>query len=211
MGCGVSLGAIVDATQRVAGQAQAVMADRVERIRGSPVVHVDETGWRENGYNGYVWTFSTPTQRYYPCPSQGQALRRDIHDLRALYPDDAPLCQWADAVHQLYRQAAVLTHPSERQRPKRQRRIAQLALEKRLLALCRPYLDDRPALRPGYADASSATARACPALDTGNSSSSSVNPRCLRTTTPPGAGCARRWSAGRSVVARAQTRALTPK
>ena len=35
----------------------------VERIRGSPVVH-GETGWREDGANGYVWTFSTPTDRY---------------------------------------------------------------------------------------------------------------------------------------------------
>ena len=26
------------------------------RIRASPVVHADETGWREDGANGYVWT-----------------------------------------------------------------------------------------------------------------------------------------------------------
>ncbi len=75
-GLRLSLGAIVDATQKVARQAQAAMADIVERIRGSPVVHADETGWREDGHNGYVWTFSTPTQRYFPCSSQGQALRR---------------------------------------------------------------------------------------------------------------------------------------
>ena len=31
-------------------------------------------------------------------------LLRDVHDLRALYPDDHQLDQWADAVHQLYRQ-----------------------------------------------------------------------------------------------------------
>ena len=29
------------------------------------MVHADETGWRENGVNGYVWTFSTPTERYF--------------------------------------------------------------------------------------------------------------------------------------------------
>ena len=40
--------------------------DRIlERIRGSPVVHADETGWREDGANGYAWTFSTPTERYF--------------------------------------------------------------------------------------------------------------------------------------------------
>ena len=117
------------------------MAAILDRIRASPVVHADETGWRQNGNNGYVWTFSTPTERYFPCSSQGQALRRgrgkavvdealgesfsgvlvsdlyaayhhydgpkqrcwahpcssqgqallrDIHDLVALYPKDAP-------------------------------------------------------------------------------------------------------------------------
>ena len=53
-GLRLSLGAIVDATQRVARKAQGMMATIVERIRGSPVVHADETGWREDGHNGYV-------------------------------------------------------------------------------------------------------------------------------------------------------------
>ena len=68
-------------------------------------------------------------------------LLRDIHDRRVLYPDDLPLVQWSDAVHQLYQQAKAFTHPSE-QRSEQQRRAAQLALERRLLALCRPYRDD---------------------------------------------------------------------
>ena len=29
--------------------------------RASPVVHLDETGWRENGRSGWVWTVTTPT------------------------------------------------------------------------------------------------------------------------------------------------------
>ena len=61
----LSVGAIVGATPRVADRAQGMMTDIVERIRGSPVVCADETGWREDGHNGYVWTFSTPTQRYF--------------------------------------------------------------------------------------------------------------------------------------------------
>ena len=64
-------------------------------------------------------------------------LLRDIHDQRALYPDDHRLGRWADAVNLIYRQAKTFTHPSERQR-----RSAALALERRLLTLCRPYLDD---------------------------------------------------------------------
>ena len=80
----VSRGAIVDAVHRTARKAQDVVAGILERIRGSPVVHADETGWCEDGHNGYVWTFSTPTQRYFPCSSQGQALLRDSHDLCTL-------------------------------------------------------------------------------------------------------------------------------
>ena len=62
----VSRGAIVDAVHRTARKAQDVVAGILERIRGSPVVHADETGWCEDGHNGYVWTFSAPTQRYFP-------------------------------------------------------------------------------------------------------------------------------------------------
>ena len=38
----------------MARQAQPVVAEMVDRIRGSPVVHADATGWREDGVNGYV-------------------------------------------------------------------------------------------------------------------------------------------------------------
>ena len=61
-GLQLSLGAIVAATPQVAGQAQRVVADILEQVRGSPVVHADETGWRQDGHNGYVWTFSTPNR-----------------------------------------------------------------------------------------------------------------------------------------------------
>ncbi len=53
-GLRLSLGAIVNATRTVAGKAQTELAGILERIRGSPVVHADETGWREDGHNGYV-------------------------------------------------------------------------------------------------------------------------------------------------------------
>jgi transposase len=33
--------------------------------RASPVVHLDETGWREAGRTGWVWTLSTPTIRLF--------------------------------------------------------------------------------------------------------------------------------------------------
>ena len=36
-----------------------------EQLRSSPAVCADETGWRENGKNGYLWGFFTPELRYY--------------------------------------------------------------------------------------------------------------------------------------------------
>ena len=77
-GLHLSLGALVDATRRVAAKAQTELAGIVERIRGSPVVHADETGWREEGENGYVWTFSTPTQRYFLRRGRGKAVVDEV-------------------------------------------------------------------------------------------------------------------------------------
>ena len=133
----LSVGAIVSAIHRTAQRAQPAVAAILDRIRGSPVVHADETGWREDGANGYVWTFSTPTERYFPCSSQGQALRRDIHAQRTLYPDAAPLARWVDAVHGIYDRAKAFTHPQAKRR-----RTAQLALERQLLALGQPFRHD---------------------------------------------------------------------
>lgn len=59
----LSVGAITAAADRVAAQGQAEVTAIRDRIRGSPWVHADETGWRQNGVNGYAWTFCTPTDR----------------------------------------------------------------------------------------------------------------------------------------------------
>ena len=64
-------------------------------------------------------------------------LLRDIHDQRTLYPDDAPLAKWADAVHGIYGRAKACTHPQAKRR-----RTAQLALERQLLALGQPFRHD---------------------------------------------------------------------
>ena len=70
----LSVGAIVSAIHQTAQQAQVAVAAMVDRIRASPVVHADETGWRQNGNNGYVWTFSTPTERYFLRRGRGKAV-----------------------------------------------------------------------------------------------------------------------------------------
>lgn len=64
-GLHLSRGAIVAACHRMAAAGQAALHQIQDAIRASPVVHLDETGWREAGVNGYVWTASTPTERYF--------------------------------------------------------------------------------------------------------------------------------------------------
>ncbi len=34
-------------------------------VRASPYINADETGWRENGVNGYAWVYSAPGGRYF--------------------------------------------------------------------------------------------------------------------------------------------------
>ncbi|HLH25230.1 MAG TPA: IS66 family transposase [Chloroflexota bacterium] len=64
-GLRLSQGALVGAVRTVARQGAGAAAQIQEQVRASPVVHGDETGWRENGRNGDVWTFSTPTARLF--------------------------------------------------------------------------------------------------------------------------------------------------
>jgi transposase len=55
----LSLGGITGALAQVARRCAGTCAQLEADIRGSPVVHADETGWREDGIPGYIWTLST--------------------------------------------------------------------------------------------------------------------------------------------------------
>ncbi len=173
----LSVGAIVSAIHRTAQRAQPAVAAILGCIRASPVVHADETGWRQSGANGYVWTFGTPTERYFLRRGRGKTvvdealsdafsgvlvsnfyaayhhydgpkqrcwahLLRDSHDQRTRYPKDAALARWAAAVHRLYEEAKAFSHPQAQRR-----RVAQLAWERKLLAICRPFLSDPSAVQ----------------------------------------------------------------
>ena len=74
----LSVGAIIEVVHAAAQRAQPVVAEMFKRIRGSPVVHADETGWREDGVNGYVWTFSTPTERYFLRRGRGKGVVDEV-------------------------------------------------------------------------------------------------------------------------------------
>lgn len=59
-GLRLSEGAIVDNLRRLAVATAGERARIAARVRASPAVHADETGWREAGQNGYVWVRATP-------------------------------------------------------------------------------------------------------------------------------------------------------
>src|SRR5215213_5047519 len=77
-GLALSVGAIVGALHTVARQAAVVVSDSWETIRASPVLHVDETGWRQDGHNGYVWTFSTEEARVFVRSSRERAVLEEV-------------------------------------------------------------------------------------------------------------------------------------
>ena len=56
------ISAILQRTARIGEEQYGRLRDE---IRGSPVVNADETGWREDGVNSYIWSFSTPIVRYF--------------------------------------------------------------------------------------------------------------------------------------------------
>lgn len=59
-GLDLSVGALVGAVRQVARMGRPAVAAIQSAIAASPAVHVDETGWREQGRNGYIWAASTP-------------------------------------------------------------------------------------------------------------------------------------------------------
>jgi len=64
----ISKGEIVELLHRIRVATEEAVSELKQQMRASAVVHGDETGWRENGQNGYIWGFSTPGEegvRYY--------------------------------------------------------------------------------------------------------------------------------------------------
>ena len=173
----LSVGAIVSAIHQTAQQAQPAVAGMVDRIRASPVVHADETGWRQNGNNGYVWTFSTPTERYFLRRGRGKAVVDEalgesfsgvlVSDFYAAYHHyDGPKQRcWAHLLRDIHdlvalypkdtslAQWAAAVHQlyvearSFTHPQARRRRTAQLAWERQLLAICQPFLADPSAVQ----------------------------------------------------------------
>jgi transposase len=55
---GVNHGGLINAMHRLAGIFSGVPQGLIKRYRVAPVKHADETGWRNDGKNGYAWLFA---------------------------------------------------------------------------------------------------------------------------------------------------------
>lgn len=78
-GLTVCPGAIARQVQRVARWLEAEFEDLKLQVRAAPHVHADESGWRTNGRNGFIWTAATPTQTlYHVDASRGGKVIRDL-------------------------------------------------------------------------------------------------------------------------------------
>lgn len=142
-------------------------------IRGSPVVHADETGRRENGQNGYVWTLSTSDHRSVVRGSRaksmliealgetfGGVLVSDVYAADTSYDGLHQYC-WAHLLRDIH--DLTVAHPDDAgvqgwatavhdvftraqavtTPDPRRRRQAPHTAERELLARGRPYLDGR--------------------------------------------------------------------
>ena len=97
-----------------------------------------------DAFSGVLVSDCYAAYHHYDGPKQRcwAHLLRDIHDQRTRYPKDAALARWAAAVHQLYVAAKACNHHEPWQR-----RVAQLAWERKLLAICCSFLSDPSAVQ----------------------------------------------------------------
>lgn len=64
-GMHLSVGELVELLHRIGKHVEPMVEDLKHQVQASPAIQADETGWREDGKNGYIWSVSTPTIRYY--------------------------------------------------------------------------------------------------------------------------------------------------
>lgn len=64
-GVAISQGGIMDILSRTKTHLGEDYGNLLKAIRGSPLKHADETGWRIKGVNSFLWAFLTKTEVYY--------------------------------------------------------------------------------------------------------------------------------------------------
>ena len=63
-GLKIRSGEIIELLHRAKAHLEPRVAALKQHLRASPAVQMDETGWREDGSNGYLWCACTPKLRY---------------------------------------------------------------------------------------------------------------------------------------------------
>jgi len=89
----LSVGEITGLLDRLRQATAPALAQLLAQARASPVVYADETGWREGGQHGYVWSVSTPgpdgVRYYYFDPSRaGEVAARLLETFRGVLVTD---------------------------------------------------------------------------------------------------------------------------
>jgi transposase len=171
LGLEMSVGAISEVLHRVARQGQGTYEKLASQLRASEYVNADETGWREEGKNGYLWSFSTPSLRYFVYDKSRshevpeRVLSKDFHGILVsdfyagytYYPGLHQRC-WVHLlrdVHKLKEQyptpgvlewAQKLRALYDRAKAfssecKKARRVARLEFQAELLELAVPYVN----------------------------------------------------------------------
>ncbi len=177
-GLELSEGAIIGALHRVAAAGLATVAEIRATMRASPRVYADETGLREDGLNGYLWSFSTERERYFVRGGRNkevvdQVLGPDfagvlVSDCYAAYDHyDGPHQRcWAHLLRDIHdltdehpKDAALQAWATQvhgvyeracraQRGPAADRPAAQRQGEADLVGLCQPYLDAEAATVP---------------------------------------------------------------
>jgi transposase len=173
-GLQLSVGALVGALRQVTRAGQPAHDRIVTALQASPVIHADETGWREAGRNGYTWTFSTPSACIYTHGGRGKemvdatlgeavgTLVTDCYAAYDHYPGVQQKCWahlWRD-MRELQRQhpddtgltswtkavAVIYRDATAFSHPHERTRMAQRrVLQARLQQVCQPFLTDETA------------------------------------------------------------------
>jgi len=102
-GLELSVGAIVGALRGVAARGAGAVGRIRAAIRAGPVVHADETGLRQDGANGYLWSFSTPTERSFVRGGRSKEVVDEVLGpafAGVLVTDFYAACDHYDAPHQ---------------------------------------------------------------------------------------------------------------
>lgn len=78
----LSVGGLQEILHDLRAATQGAVEGLKQQARRARILHGDETSWRENGHNGYIWSFSTPGEdavRYYEYDvSRSQAVVKRV-------------------------------------------------------------------------------------------------------------------------------------